>query len=162
MAEMPPCYGSSAGAHTVGQRTDRRSAACTARVRRGDGEARGARAPMHRGARVGLGKERVSGGVRPRSAVASGVDAEAAGARTRYAAHGAHDVMARRRPRPNVLPAPCLNSNISKILNRTLPTDEYESCRSSNPLPLSKRLYGVFLNRFCRKRLSALNVSLCP
>jgi hypothetical protein len=32
---------------------------------------------MHRGAQVGLGKQRVSGGVRPRSVVASGADAEA-------------------------------------------------------------------------------------
>jgi hypothetical protein len=60
------------------------------RVRRDDGEARGARAPMHRGAHVGLGKERVSGGVRPRSAVASGVDIEAVRARGR-------GVVARRR-----------------------------------------------------------------
>jgi hypothetical protein len=33
---------SSACARTAGPRTDRRSAVCTARVRRGDGEARGA------------------------------------------------------------------------------------------------------------------------
>jgi hypothetical protein len=160
---MLPCYDAPRRARVrTGPRTDRRSAVCTARVRRGDGEARGARAPMHHRARVSLGKERVSGGVRPRSAVASGADVEAAGARARCAAHGAHDVVAQQRPCPNVLLAPCLNSNISKILNRTLPADEYESCRSSNPLPLSKRLYGVFLNRFCRKTLPTLNVSLCP
>jgi hypothetical protein len=72
---MLPCYDA--------PRRARVRIACTARVRRGDGEARGAQALMHRGARAGLGKERVSGGVWPRSAVASGADAEAARARGR-------------------------------------------------------------------------------
>jgi hypothetical protein len=154
---MLSCYGAPLRARVrTGLRTDRRSSACTVSVRRGDREARGARAPMHRGVRVGLGKECVSGSVRPRSATTLGADAEAARARGGgVAARGAgrHE---------SVLLIPCLSTNISKIWNRTLPIDEYESCRSSNPLPLSKRLYGVFLNRFCRKRLPTLNVSLCP
>jgi hypothetical protein len=36
---------------------------------------------------------------------------------------------------------------------------EYESWRSTYPLPLSKRLYRVFLNRFCRRDLPTLNVT---
>jgi hypothetical protein len=65
-------------------------------------------------------------------------------------------------PLPKSFAGSLLNSNISKILNRTLPTDEYESCRSSYPLPLSKRLYRVFLNRFCRKGLPTLNATQLP
>jgi hypothetical protein len=42
----------------------------------------------------------------------------------------------------------CLNSNFSKFLNRTRPSFEHESCRSSHPLQLLKRLYGVFLHKF--------------
>jgi hypothetical protein len=58
-----------------------------------------------------------------------------------------------------VLLTHCLSTHISIFLNRTAPTDEYESCRSSNPLPLSKRLYRVFLNRFCRRGLPTLNAT---
>jgi hypothetical protein len=136
--EMLPCYG--APRHTrvwTGPRTDRRSAACTAHVRRGDWEARGTRAPMHHGARADLGKERDSGGVQPRSVVAWGVDAEAVracgrvargsgvAARPRGAERGRHEF---------VLLSPCLSTNNSKFLNRSVPNDEYESCRSSYPL----------------------------
>jgi hypothetical protein len=82
--EMLPCYGALWRARIrTGPRTARRSTACTARVRRGDREARGARAPMHHEARADLGKEHISGGVRPRSAVALGADAEEARARRR-------------------------------------------------------------------------------
>jgi hypothetical protein len=57
--KMASCYGAPRPARIrTGPRTDRRSAACTAHVRCGDGEARGARASMHRGVRVSLGKER--------------------------------------------------------------------------------------------------------
>jgi hypothetical protein len=47
----------------------------------------------------------------------------------------------------------------SKILYKSAPNIEYKSCRSSYPLPLSKRLYSVFLNRFCRKGLPTLNAT---
>jgi hypothetical protein len=73
---MPPCYGAPRRARVrTGLWMDRRSV--------GDGEARGAWASKHNGALVGLGKERGSGGVRPRSAVASSADAEVARARGR-------------------------------------------------------------------------------
>jgi hypothetical protein len=39
---------------------------------------------------------------------------------------------------------PLFEHTYLNFLNRTAPTDEYESSRSSNPLPLSKRLYRVF------------------
>jgi hypothetical protein len=48
-----------------------------------------------------------------------------------------------------------------KNLNRSWPNFEYENCRSSNPLSLSKRLYRVFLNRICKGGLPTLNASLC-
>jgi hypothetical protein len=58
-----------------------------------------------------------------------------------------------------VLLIPCLSTNNSQFLNRSVPNDEYESCRSSYPLPLSKRLYSVFNNRYCRKGLPTLNAA---
>jgi hypothetical protein len=61
-----------------------------------------------------------------------------------------------------VLLIPWLSMNNSKFLNRNVPTDEYESCRSSYPLPLSKSLYSVLLNRFCRKGLPTLNATQLP
>jgi hypothetical protein len=51
-----------------------------------------------------------------------------------------------------VFPITSLKLIISKILYKSAPNDEYESCRSSYPLPLSKRLCSVFLNRFCIER----------
>jgi hypothetical protein len=42
----------------------------------------------------------------------------------------------------------CLSESFSKNLNKSGLSFEYESCRSSHPLQLSKRLYGVFLHRF--------------
>jgi hypothetical protein len=59
----------------------------------------------------------------------------------------------------NVLLSPCLKAKNSKFFNRTVLNFEYESCRPSYPLPLSKRLYRVFLTRFCRKCLSTLNAT---
>jgi hypothetical protein len=56
----------------------------------------------------------------------------------------------------------CLNTNNSKFLNRTAPNFEYESWRSHTHLQLSQRLYGVFLNRFCRKGLPILNATHLP
>jgi hypothetical protein len=44
-----------------------------------------------------------------------------------------------RRPNKN-LQCHCSDVKISKNLNRTLPSSEHESCRSSHPLQLSKRL----------------------
>jgi hypothetical protein len=61
-----------------------------------------------------------------------------------------------------LLLVPCLSTHNSKFLNRNVPTDEYESCRSSYYLPLSKRLYSVLLNRFCKRGLSTLNVTQLP
>jgi hypothetical protein len=61
-----------------------------------------------------------------------------------------------------VLLSTCLKANNSKFLNRTTPNFEYESCRSSYPLPLSKSLYSIFLNRFCREGLPTLNATQMP
>jgi hypothetical protein len=55
-----------------------------------------------------------------------------------------------------------LNANNSKFLNRTVPIFEYKSWRSNTHLQLSQRLYGVFLNRFCRKGLPTLNATQTP
>jgi hypothetical protein len=61
-----------------------------------------------------------------------------------------------------VLPITSLKLNFSKILYTSAPNVEYESCTSSYPLPLSKRLYSVFLNRFCMEGLPTLNVAQLP
>jgi hypothetical protein len=44
---------------------------------------------------------------------------------------------------------PCLTAFYSKIFNRSGPSDQQQSCRSPNPLPLSQRAYGLFLNHLC-------------
>jgi hypothetical protein len=135
--------------------TDRRSVACARPVRRGKWR-RAAREdskePRGVGAwgRHGLGRRATS------LCVASGADAEGARARGRgVAARGAgrHEI---------VLMIPCLSTHNSKFFNRSVPTDEYESCRSSYPLPLSRRLYCVFFNRFCRRGLPTLNATQLP
>jgi hypothetical protein len=100
--------------------------------------------------RRGLGRRAASAGM------ASGADAEVARARGRGVGArgvGRHETM---------LLIPCLSMHNSKFFNRNEPTDEYESCRSSYPLPLSKRLYSVFLNRFCRRGLPTLNATQLP
>jgi hypothetical protein len=72
---------------------------------------------------------------------------------------GARDVVAQRRPGPNVLPVPCLKLNNSKNLYKSAQNFEYESCRSQYHLQLSQRLYGAFLIRFCTTSLSTLNAN---
>jgi hypothetical protein len=76
---------SSAGARTAGPRTDRRSVACAARVRRGGGEARGTGQSRRLGSGDGLGKARDLGRQAASARVASGVDAEGGRARGRGA-----------------------------------------------------------------------------
>jgi hypothetical protein len=44
---------------------------------------------------------------------------------------------------------PCLTEQISKKLNRSGPSSELQSCRSLDPLQLSQRAYGLFLNQLC-------------
>jgi hypothetical protein len=44
---------------------------------------------------------------------------------------------------------PCSTVFYSKIVNRSGLSDQQQSCRSPNPLPLSQRAYGLFLNHFC-------------
>jgi hypothetical protein len=59
------------------------------------------------------------------------------------------DVVARGAGRHEfVLLIPCLSTNNSQFCNKSVPNDEYESCRSSYPPPLSKRLYSVFSINF--------------
>jgi hypothetical protein len=60
------------------------------------------------------------------------------------------------------LPVTSLKLIFSKILYTSASNIEYESFRSSYPLPLSKRLYSVFLNRFCREGLPTLNATQLP
>jgi hypothetical protein len=57
---------------------------------------------------------------------------------------GARDVASRRRPGQTALLVTSLKMIFSKILYISAPNFEYESCRSSFPIPLSKRLYRVF------------------
>jgi hypothetical protein len=62
------------------------------------------------------------------ASVASGADAEGA----RVGAASQHDVAARGTGRHEfVLLIPCLSTNNSQFLNKSVPTDEYESCRLS-------------------------------
>jgi hypothetical protein len=106
MAKMSPYHGAPRPACVrAAPRTDRRSVACTAHVRRNGGEVRGTRASMHCGVRE------PGEGARPRSAMASG------GARARR--HGATSRLAQ-------IVLMCLNLNVnnSKILNRSLPNVE--------------------------------------
>jgi hypothetical protein len=103
-----------------------------------------------RGERRGLGRRAASGGA------ASGTDAEEGGARS------VRDVAARRRSGGLCLLSTCLNVNNSKFLNRTVLNFEYESWRSHTHLQFSQRIYGVFLNRFCRKGLPTLNATQTP
>jgi hypothetical protein len=55
---------------------------------------------------------------------------------------------------------PCLNVKISKNLNRSAQSGEYESCRSHYPLQLLQRLYGVFLHGFWTNCYQTLNATL--
>jgi hypothetical protein len=151
---------SSAGARTAGPRTDRRSVACVAHVRHGDGEARGAGQSRRLESGDSLGKARDLGRRPASPSVASGANAERARARGCGVAARRHGVG--RGPTRICVADPCLSKNKSQFLNRSVPTDEYEICRSSYPLPLSKRLYSVFLNRFCRKGLPTLNATQLP
>jgi hypothetical protein len=74
---------------------------------------------------------------------------------------GTRDVAARRRPDRNSLMSTSLKTIFSKVLYISAANFEHESCRCSYPLPLSKRLYRVFLNRICKKQLPTLNANLC-
>jgi hypothetical protein len=129
-AEMRPWYPASTGAHTAGRR---RRIGGPRRAPSRYGVARGTRAP--------------GGFQRPRDA-AYGEERAAAGGQPWAARGGALDQI--------VLKVPCLKLNISKILYKSAPNVEYESCRSQTHLQLSQRLYGVFLNRFCSASLSTL------
>jgi hypothetical protein len=105
-----------------------------------------------RGERRGLGRRAASG------SAASGADAEEGGAaRAACATSRRDDALAE-----FVLLSSCLNANNSKFLNRIIPNFECESWRSHTHLQLSQRLYGVFLNRFCRKGLPTLNATQSP
>jgi hypothetical protein len=42
-----------------------------------------------------------------------------------------------------------------------LVADKLNEQAANYPLSFSKRLYGVFLNRFCKKQFPTLNASLC-
>jgi hypothetical protein len=68
------------------------------------------------------------------------------------AAHGLAPDVARRSGAPgarNFSKWPCLTEQISKKLNRSDPSSELQSCRSPDPLQLSRRAYGLFLNQLC-------------
>jgi hypothetical protein len=114
---------SSAGARTAGPRTDRRSATCTTRVRRGnEGNRCVSGAASTWGRRAGLGRRATSGG-----GVLGGVQACERGVAARR--HGAE-----RGRLFFILLSLSLNMNNSKNWNRSASNDEYESFRSGYPL----------------------------
>jgi hypothetical protein len=128
--------------------SDRRSVARARPVRRGHDDARpreDSQEPWGAGAwgRCGLGRRAALGGVR-RGRQGRPVHATS-----------------RRCPGQTVLPVTTLKMIVSKILYISAPNVEYESCRSSF-VPLSKKLYSVFLNRFFRKGLPTLNATQSP
>jgi hypothetical protein len=147
--KMPSWYGGvSSDARTAARRSDRRSAQCAAHVRRGGAATRTGLTTRHVGARV------------PRDAATSIVRVSGCAWRGHRGA-GAACATSRRDGAlaGNVLLRTCLKANNSNFFNKTAPNLEYKSCRSSYPLPLSKRLYGGFLNRFCRKGFPTLNAT---
>jgi hypothetical protein len=137
------------GRRTYGRR--RRRAGGPPRARRAYGGA--VRGVLGRGERREVW---ASGGAQPRAEEASGRRAGhghrgSAGAGRRRTAHG-HAMSRCAGAQPGtVLLSLSLKLNYSKNLNTTRPNFEYESYRSSYPLSFSKRLYGVFLHRFCNK-----------
>jgi hypothetical protein len=60
---------------------------------------------------------------------------------------GAHDIARGGALPSNMLLVPCSNWFFSKILNRTGPSDEYQSCRSSYQQQFLQKPYRVFLPR---------------
>jgi hypothetical protein len=60
---------------------------------------------------------------------------------------GAHDVVRGGALCSIVLLVPCSNRFFSKKLNRTRPSDEYQSCRSSYQQQFLQKPYRVFLPR---------------
>jgi hypothetical protein len=96
----------------------------------------------------GLGVRRMGRRV-PRATVAlGGTGADAEASRHTAVAQGRARRRAQWRSGLNISLVPCLSQLFSKNLNKSRLTFEYECCRSSHPLQLSKRLYGDFLHRF--------------
>jgi hypothetical protein len=122
-------------------RTDRGSAARTARVRRRGVATRGV---LGRGARRGVW---TSGGARPRAEKSSERRAGTAVEGRPATSERATSQRAGARLDTVLLGLP-LKLIFSENLNTTRPNFEYESYRSSYPLSIPKRLYGVFLHRF--------------
>jgi hypothetical protein len=91
----------------------------------------------------GLGTCTAWGGSRPRAKDASG-GARARTLRAWRAGTGAgvasrHDVAAQSAADTIYFLSPCLSTKNSKFLDRSVPNDEYESCRSHYPLQHSQR-----------------------
>jgi hypothetical protein len=148
---MPPYHGAPRPTRVrAAPRTDWRSAACTVHVRRHCRER-----PRRLGRGVGLGKVRVLG----RRATSSGGASDGVRARTWRARARGRGVAAHGTADPTCFADTMFEHYLLQNLNRSWPNFEYENCRSSNPLSISKRLYGVLLNKFCRKRLPTLNAT---
>jgi hypothetical protein len=161
---MPPCYGAPRPTRV---RPNRGWTGGPPRARRTYGAASGRRVARGKPRRLGRGVD-VGKACRPRAACdlrrrgvgpRAGTDSETARARGRSVAARCRG--AERRLTQLALLCLSLNMNNSKNLNRSASSDELESCRSNYPLPLSKRPYSVFLNRFCIKGLPTLNANLC-
>jgi hypothetical protein len=136
--------------------TDRRSAAHTSRYGAVHGVHATGRIPRPRGTTPGEGARPGMVGCLGRRGLGSGrLGGRRAGATRSVCATSRRDDALTE----NVLLSPCLKAKNSKFFNRTVLNFEYESCRSGYPLQLSKRLYRVFLNKFCRKGLSTLNAT---
>jgi hypothetical protein len=137
-AEMRPWYPASTGARTGHRRTGgpRRAPSQYGAVRGVDAAGRTLMA-SGRGSwgRASLGRRAALGGVQRATSRRGGVRAS------------------------KVLMALCSKLNNSKILYKSAPNVEYESCRSQTHLQLSQRLYGVFLIGFFSASLSTLNTT---
>jgi hypothetical protein len=139
-----PCYGASTGACTAGA-TDRpgvrraHGTRTTARLEVSWAEARIGRVDL--GQRTALGREVIG------KARGHGRRGSAGAGRQCAAPRRATSRRTGARPDTVLLGLP-LKLFFSKNLNTTRPNFEYESYRSSYPLRIPKRLYGVFLHRF--------------
>jgi hypothetical protein len=150
---MLPCYGASGRARTAATPPTDRWSVARARVRRRgrlDASGRCASGRACLGTQHGADVEG-SGGV-----------GTAAGARPAAAARWRSGRARRRAWRAlalAVLLVPSLTRFFSKFFNRTVPSDEYQSCRSRYQLQLLQRLYRVLLPRFESVQVPTLNVS---
>jgi hypothetical protein len=131
--------------------SDRRSVARARLVRRIHDGARSGRTPRSLGAQA-RGEGTAWDGGRPWAGCGTNTET----GRSAGAARGRGRRRGAAAPWPNCFAGHPFENDFLKNLVHIF---EYESCRSSYPLQLSKRLYRVFLNRFCRRGLPTLNAT---